>query len=117
MCIFIINGLNRRTNPPNHGLKPRGLRARNGHPATPQPGGRPRHGEALQRFDTDGTPLVVADDQAHQQGATSSRSTRPPTASPPWNATSTRVPGAGKTYCPLDRNARIVGSSTPGSPR
>ena len=26
MCVFIINGLNRRRNPPNHGLKPRGLR-------------------------------------------------------------------------------------------
>ena len=55
--------------------------------------------------------------QVHQQGAAAPRTTRPPTASPPSPATSTRVPRAAR---PTARSTGTPASSSvppPGSPR
>ena len=73
--------------------------------------------EALRRFDADGEPIRLGADQAHLAWARSARSTRPPTASPPSTATSTRAPRAAR---PTARSTRTPGSSSarrPGSPR
>src|SRR5262245_34637067 len=68
--------------------------------------------EALQRFDTDGSPIVVGDTKLTSKGQL------PKDYQTPYGAVT--VPPnlypssqGGKTYCPLDRDARIVVSSTP----
>ena len=73
-------------------------------------------GEALQRFDTDGTPLVVADTKLTSMGRVL-KEYQTPYGVAPWNATSTRVPGAAR---PTARSTATPGSSAappPGSLR
>ena len=69
-------------------------------------------GEALQRFDTDGTPLVVADTKLTSMGRVLKEYQTPYGVAPVERHLYQSSRG-GKTYCPLDRNARIIGSSTP----
>ena len=72
--------------------------------------------EALQQFDTDGSPIRSAPSSSPAR-ARSPRSTRPPTASPPSHATSTRARRAAR---PTARSTGTPGSSSvppPGSPR
>lgn len=68
--------------------------------------------EALQRFDTDGAPLTIGSVKFTSKGPL------PKEYQTPYGvATVSRhvyqSPQGGKTYCPLDRDARIVTSSTP----
>ena len=68
--------------------------------------------EALQRFDTNGTPLVVADTKLTSMGRVLKEYQTPYGVAPVERHLYQSSRG-GKTYCPLDRNARIIGSSTP----
>ena len=68
--------------------------------------------EALQQFDTDGTPITIGPVKFTSKGPL------PKQYQTPYGvATVSRhvyqSPQGGKTYCPLDRDARIVVSSTP----
>ena len=72
--------------------------------------------EALQQFDTDGSPITVGPSSSPAR-ASCRRTTRPPTASPPSPATSTRARRAAR---PTARSTGTPGSSSvppPGSPR
>src|ERR1700761_4249485 len=68
--------------------------------------------EALQQFDTDGSPITIGSVKFTSKGPL------PKEDQPPYGvATVSRhvyqSSQGGKTYCPLDRDARIVTSSTP----
>lgn len=68
--------------------------------------------EALQQFDTDGSPITIGSVKFTSKGPL------PKEYQTPYGvATVSRHvyqgPQGGKTYCPLDRDARIVTSSTP----
>jgi hypothetical protein len=68
--------------------------------------------EALEQFDTDGSPIVIGPVKFTSKGPL------PKEYQTPYGvATVSRhvyqSPQGGKTYCPLDRDARIVTSSTP----
>jgi hypothetical protein len=68
--------------------------------------------EALQQFDTDGSPITIGSVKFTSKGRL------PKEYQTPYGvATVSRhvyqSPHGGKTYCPLDRDARIVTSSTP----
>ena len=69
-------------------------------------------GEMLQRFDTDGSPITVADTKLTSMGKELKEYQTPYGVAPVQRHIYQSSRG-GKTYCPLDRNARIVGSSTP----
>jgi hypothetical protein len=68
--------------------------------------------EALRRFDTDGSPIVVADTKLTSMGKVLKEYQTPYGVAPVERHIYQSSRG-GRTYCPLDRNARIVGSSTP----
>ena len=68
--------------------------------------------EALQRFDTDGSPIVVADTKLTSMGKALKEYQTPSGVAPVERHVSPSSRG-GKTYCPRDRNARIVVNSTP----
>jgi hypothetical protein len=68
--------------------------------------------EALGRFDTDGSPIQVADTKLTSMGRVLKEYQTPYGVAPVERHLYQSSRG-GKTYCPLDRNARIVGSSTP----
>jgi hypothetical protein len=68
--------------------------------------------EALQRFDTDGSAIVVGSVKFTSKGQL------PKEYQTPYGVATVarhvyQSPQGGKTYCPLDREARIVVSSTP----
>ncbi|MGE5667290.1 MAG: hypothetical protein ACM338_03735 [Betaproteobacteria bacterium] len=68
--------------------------------------------EALQRFDTDGSSIVVGSVKFTSKGQL------PKEYQTPYGVATVarhvyQSPQGGKTYCPLDREARIVISSTP----
>ena len=67
---------------------------------------------ALQRFDTDCSPITVADTKLTSMGKALKEYQTPYGVAPVERHVYQSSRG-GKTYCPLDRNARIVGSSTP----
>jgi hypothetical protein len=69
-------------------------------------------GEMLQRFGTDGSPIQVADTKLTSMGRVLKEYQTPYGVAPVERHVYQSSRG-GKTYCPLDRNARIVGSSTP----
>ena len=69
-------------------------------------------GEMLQRFDTDGSPIQIADTKRTSMGRVLKEYQTPYGVAPVERHIYQSSRG-GKTYCPLDRNARIVGSSTP----
>ena len=69
-------------------------------------------GEMLLRFDTDGSPIRVADTKLTSMGKVLKEYQTPYGVAPVERHIYQSSRG-GKTYCPLDRNARIVGSSTP----
>ena len=68
--------------------------------------------EALQQFDTDGSPIIIGPVKFTTKGQLPKEY-----QTPSGVATVARhvyqSPQGGKTYCPLDRDARIVVSSTP----
>jgi hypothetical protein len=68
--------------------------------------------EVLQRFDADGSPIQVGDTKLTSKGKLLKEYQTPYGVAPVERHVSQSSRG-GKTYCPLDRNARIVGSSTP----
>ena len=68
--------------------------------------------EVLQRFDTDGSPIVVADTKLTSMGKALKEYQTPYGVAPVERHVYQSSRG-GKTYCPLDRLARIVVSSTP----
>jgi hypothetical protein len=68
--------------------------------------------EILQRFDTDGSPLQVGDTKLTSKGKLLKEYQTPYGVAPVARHVYQSSRG-GKTYCPLDRNARIVVSSTP----
>src|SRR4051812_7553663 len=68
--------------------------------------------EVLQRFDTDGSPIVVADTKLTSMGQ-ALKEYQTPYGVAPVARHVYQSPRGGKTYCPLDRLARIVVSSTP----
>ena len=72
--------------------------------------------EGLRQFDTDGSPITVGPVKFTSKGQVEKDY-----QTPYGVATVARhvyqIPEGGKTYCPLDRDARIVVSSTPASPR
>jgi hypothetical protein len=68
--------------------------------------------EALQQFDTDGSPIQVGDTRLTSKGKLKKEYQTPYGVAPVERYVSQSSRG-GKTYCPLDRNARIVISSTP----
>ena len=68
--------------------------------------------EALQRFDTDGSPIQVGDTKLTSMGRVLKEYQTPYGVAPVERHLYQSSRG-GKTYCPLDRNARIIGSSTP----
>src|SRR3954469_1809003 len=68
--------------------------------------------EALQQFDTDGAPITVGSIKFTSKGRL------PKEYQPPYGVATVarhvyQSSQGGKTYCPLDRDARIVVSSTP----
>src|SRR3954468_20472701 len=69
-------------------------------------------GEVLRRFDADGSPIQVGDTKLTSKGKLLKQYQTPYGVAPvePHVYQSSR---GGTTYCPLDRNARIVVSSTP----
>jgi hypothetical protein len=69
-------------------------------------------GELLQRFDADGSPIRVGDTKLTSKGKLLQESQTPYGVAPVERHVYQSSRG-GKTYCPLDRNARIVVSSTP----
>src|SRR3954466_14718634 len=68
--------------------------------------------EVLQWFDTDGSPIQVGDTKLTSK-AKLKKEYQPPYGVAPVDRHVYQSSRGGKTYCPLDRNARIVGSSTP----
>src|SRR3954466_14824048 len=68
--------------------------------------------EILQRFDTDGSPIRVGDTRLTSKGKLL-KEYQTPYGVAPVSRHVYQSPRGGRTYCPLDRNARIVGSSTP----
>jgi hypothetical protein len=68
--------------------------------------------EALQRFDADGSPIQVGDTRLTSKGKLKKEYQTPYGVAPVERHVYQSSRG-GKTYCPLDRNARIVVSSTP----
>src|SRR3954465_6373015 len=69
-------------------------------------------GEVLQRFDADGSPIRVGDTKLTTKGKLKKEYQTPYGVAPIERHVYQSSRG-GRTYCPLDRNARIVGSSTP----
>ena len=69
-------------------------------------------GEVLQRFDADGSPISVGDTKLTSKGKLLKEYQTPYGVAPVERHVYQSSRG-GKTYCPLDRNARIVVSSTP----
>src|SRR4051812_9380392 len=68
--------------------------------------------EALQQFDTDGSPIVIGSVKLTSEGRL------PKEYQTPYGVATVarhvyQSSQGGKTYCPLDRDARIVTSSTP----
>src|SRR3954471_2117267 len=68
--------------------------------------------EALQQFDADGSPIQIGDTKLTSKGKLLKEYQTPYGVAPVERHVYQSSRG-GKTYCPLDRNARIVGSSTP----
>jgi hypothetical protein len=68
--------------------------------------------EALGRFDADGSPIHVGDTKLTSKGKLKKEYQTPYGVAPVERHVYQSSRG-GKTYCPLDRNARIVVSSTP----
>jgi hypothetical protein len=68
--------------------------------------------EALGRFDADGSPIQVGDTKLTSKGKLKKEYQTPYGVAPVERHVYQSSRG-GKTYCPLDRNARIVISSTP----
>ena len=68
--------------------------------------------QALQRFDADGSPIQVGDTKLTTKGKLKKEYQTPYGVAPVERYVYQSNRG-GKTYCPLDRNARIVVSSTP----
>jgi hypothetical protein len=68
--------------------------------------------EALQRFDADGSPIQVGDTKLTSKGKLKKEYQTPYGVAPVERHVYQSSRG-GRTYCPLDRNARIVVSSTP----
>ena len=68
--------------------------------------------EALRRFDADGSPIQVGDTKLTSQGKLKKEYQTPYGVAPVERYVYQSSRG-GKTYCPPDRNARIVVSSTP----
>ena len=68
--------------------------------------------EALQRFDADGSPITVGDTKLTSKGKLLKQYQTPYGVAPVERHVYQSSRG-GATYCPLDRNARIVVSSTP----
>jgi hypothetical protein len=68
--------------------------------------------EVLRRFDADGSPIQVGDTKLTSKGKLL-KEYRAPYGVAPVERHVYQSSRGGKTYCPLDRNARIVGSSTP----
>src|SRR3954453_13794828 len=69
-------------------------------------------GEVLQQFDADGSPITVGDTKLTSKGKLLKGYQTPYGVAPVQRHVYQSSRG-GKTYCPLDRNARIVVSSTP----
>ena len=72
--------------------------------------------EALQQFDTDGSPITIGSVKFTSKGQL------PKEYQTPYGVATVarhvyQSPRGGKTFCPLDRDARIVTSPTPASPR
>src|SRR4051794_31642385 len=68
--------------------------------------------EALRQFDTDGSPIVIGSVKFTSKGPLPKEYQTPyGVATVPRHVY--QSPQGGKTYCPLDRDARIVTSSTP----
>ena len=68
--------------------------------------------EALQQFDADGSPITIGDTKLTSKGKLKKEYQTPYGVAPVARHVYQSSRG-GKTYCPLDRNARIVVSSTP----
>jgi hypothetical protein len=68
--------------------------------------------EILRRFDADGSPIQVGETKLTSKGKLL-KEYQTPYGVAPVERHVYQGPRGGKTYCPLDRNARIVGSSTP----
>jgi hypothetical protein len=68
--------------------------------------------EVLRRFDADGSPIQVGDTKLTSKGKLLKEYQTPYGVAPVERHVYQSSRG-GRTYCPLDRNARIVGSSTP----
>src|SRR4051812_4208307 len=68
--------------------------------------------EGLQRFDTDGSPIAVGPAKLTTKGRVE-KDSQPPYGVAPVARHVYQSPQGGPTYCPLDRDARIVVSSTP----
>ena len=68
--------------------------------------------EALQRFDADGSPIQLGDTKLTSKGKLKKEYQTPYGVAPVERHVYQSSRG-GRTYCPLDRNARIVVSSTP----
>src|SRR3954453_8576627 len=69
-------------------------------------------GEILRRFDAGGSPIQVGDTKLTTKGKLKKEYQTPYGVAPVERHVYQSSRG-GKTYCPLDRNARIVVSSTP----
>ncbi len=69
--------------------------------------------EGLRQFDTDGSPITVGSIQLHEQRTSISKDYQTPYGMATDERHVYQSPQGGTTYCPLDRDARIIVSSTP----
>src|SRR3954468_19646883 len=68
--------------------------------------------EGLKQFDTDGSPITVGSVKLTTKGLIE-KDSQPPSGVAPVARHVYQSPQGGPTYCPLDRDARIVVTSTP----
>ncbi len=69
-------------------------------------------GNFLKRFDTDGSPIVVGQTKLTSKG-TVDKEYQTPYGMATVSRHVYQSPSGGKTFCPLDRDARIITSATP----
>ena len=69
-------------------------------------------GNFLKRFDTDGSPIVVGQTKLTSKG-TVDKEYQTPYGMARVSRHIYQSPSGGKTFCPLDREARIITSATP----
>lgn len=70
-------------------------------------------GEALQRYDTDGSPIVMGDVKYYAKKKKFNKTYETPYGKVDVERHIYQTSKGGRTFCPLNANARIIGTATP----